>query len=236
MSNTPLNSEFPDDTALMTNEDYMNFIDEEWDQYFAGVRNEDADEPKAENDAVPSTGIINTKPQQNEENGAIYAIVKVWIDDDIAQCTTDYVHVTDAGIYAPIPQPNSADSAAVENMDPAKDEDEIKHGKLVPRSACVQYAEDWACCTCEWQEAKNDPEKFAPSDTKGPRVIECEMEALADDDNGYRLLRISMKTLKRGVPSRIELWAKRIVGKGEMTQLTSGEEDYVWDEEQKRLK
>lgn len=81
---------------------------------------------------------------------------------------------------------------------------------------------------------KNDLEEFPHADTKGHSVTDCMIEALKDDDNGHRLLRVSIKNLKRGVKSTIELWDKRMVGDGENTQLTSDKEDYVWSKEQRR--
>ncbi|KAK0512888.1 hypothetical protein JMJ35_004905 [Cladonia borealis] len=99
---------------------------------------------------VPSTGLAKLEHQSTGENGVFYAVVKVWINEDMKQYgprqrVTDYIHVSDPGTYAPIPESNAAENAAVETLFPTEDEDEIKRWKLVPRSACVQYEQYWAC-------------------------------------------------------------------------------------------
>ena len=73
--------------------------------------------------------------------------------------------------------------------------------------------------------AANGPVEFSHADRKCPDVIECKIEAMTEDDNGHKLLLITM-ILESGVESKIELWGKRIVGDSENTRLTSAEKDY----------
>ena len=108
-----------------------------------------------------------------------------------------------------------------------KDEDEIKRWKLVPRSACVQYDQDSASINCKWQESADEPVEFSDAVTKDPNVTDCTIEALAADNNGHRLLLVTMVTMKEGIESKIELWGKRFVGDDGYTRLTKDEKSYV---------
>ena len=227
-ADAPFEWEFPEE-----HQDHMSFFDEQWEEHFAGTMDE-------VHGNTAQTGLANPEDQSSGENGDFYAVVRVWIDDDRIQSgtrqhLTNYIHVSDPGVYAPIPESSSAENAAVETLFPTEDEDEIKRWKLIPRSACVQYDQDWANFSVKWQESANQPIGFSHVVTKGPNIVDCKVEALANDNNGHRLLLVTMVTLKEGVESKIELWGKRIVSGDQYTRLIPDEKDYCWVEEQKRV-
>ncbi|KAK0513256.1 hypothetical protein JMJ35_004242 [Cladonia borealis] len=221
-------------------QDHMDMFEKEWEGHFAGTTDEAVDEKTARPTHFPSTGPANAEHLSTGENGVFYAVVKVWINDDIEQYgprqrVTDYIHVSDPDLYAPIPEANSAENATVETLFPTEDEDETKRWKLVPRSACVQYDQYWACFNVKWQESVDEPAEFSLAITKGPGVVDCKVEVMTEDDNKHRLLLVTMLTLEGDVENKIDLWGKRIVGNEEYTLLTKDEKSYVWFEEQKRV-
>ena len=228
----------------------MSFFDEEWEQYMAGLVNEDTNEnleqppqqeyglPVTESTIAPEPS--NTEHQLFGENEASYSIVRVWMNDGLrqnspSQQTADYIHISGPGMYADNPLPNSVVDAPVETLLPTTDEDEIRRWKLIPCSACAQYDNYWACFTGKWQEQAGRPVEFSYANKHGPGVIDSKIECLADDDNGHPLLLVTMIVLRRGVESKIEFWGKRRIVGDEMTRLSAAEQDYCLDTELKRL-
>ena len=232
-ADAPFEWEFPEE-----HEDHMGFFEEEWRGHFA--MDEAIDEKIARPKHFPSTGPPNDEHLSNGDNGVFYAIVKVWIDEDIEQYgprqrLTDYIHISDPNLYASFPESHPAANGTVGTLLPTKDEDELKHWRLVARSACVQYGQYWACFNVKWQESVDGPAEFSSAITQGPGVVDCTVEVMTEDDNKHRLLLVTMLTLEGDVERKIEFWGKRIVASEEYTQLTKDEKGYAWFEEQKRV-
>ena len=225
-ADAPFEWEFPEE-----HEDHMGFFEEQWEGHFAGTMNE-------VHGNTAQTGLANPGDQSSGGNGDLYAVVRVWIDDKHLSGPRQglaYIHVSDPGLYAPIAESNLAENAAVETLFPTEDEEEIKRWKLIRRSACVQWGHDWANFSVKWQESVEQPVEFSTVVTKGPNVVNCKVEALANDNNGHRLLLVTMVTMKEGVETKVELWGKRLAGGNSYTRLTADEKDYCCFEEQKRM-
>ena len=63
--------------------------------------------------------------------------------------------------------------------------------------AFIQSEQCWACFSCKWQDSVNGLLEFSYADTKGPNVIGCKFEAIMENDDGHRLLLVTMRALRR---------------------------------------
>ena len=234
-------------------EDYMNFSDEQWQQRITDIMRDDEHESTPEQRVnqdnevftnehtavpgtsdVPSTGLTTNEQQSTRDIDISYTIVKVRRDKDLKPPGTqfDFIRIGDPSRYAPNSQTDLAENAVVETLFPTDDEDDIKHWKLVPRSARVKCGNYWCSFWVKWLEYLDRPVEFIYAGAKDSYVTNCEVKCLADDDNKNTLLYVNMTVLSYGVPCNLEVWCKRNTG-DERTQLTSDEAQYIWDEELK---
>ena len=225
----------------------MNFSDEQWQQRITDIMRDDEHESTAEqrvnqdnevftneHTAVPGTsdvssnGLTTNEQQSTRYIDISYTMVKVRRDKVLKPPGTQFEIIRIGGPS----QTDFAENAVIETLFPTDDEDDIKRWKLVPRSARVQCGNYWCSFSVKWLEYLDRPVEFIYAGAKDSYVINCEVKCLADDDNKNALLHVNMTVLSDGVPCNLEVWCKRNTGDG-MTQLTSDEAQYIWDEELK---
>ena len=101
---------------------------------------------------------------------------------------TDIIRIGGPSRYAQIPQTDLAENAVIETLFPTDDEEDIKHWKLIPRSARVQYGRYWCSFRVKWLEYLDRPVEFIYAGAKDSHVTDCEVKCLAEDDNKNVLL------------------------------------------------
>lgn len=245
MSDTQPNLEFPEDMDILGIEDYMELSEEQWRQHIAEIMGEGEDEntlethrenelPDEENATVPgpsdipSTGLTTDERQSTLEINIHYAIVMVMVDNGLKhrgprQRAGDLVLISG-------PRTNSAGNVDIETLYPTDDEVEIKHWKLIPCNARIQFERYWAHFHCKLQESISLPQDFVQADAKHPDVIECKIEYRGYDGNNNALLWVNMTVRRNGATHKLDMGCKRIVGY-EQTALDSDEIQYLWEEE-----
>ncbi len=261
MSDQSYNLELPEDMDLTELEDMdlssqhwqdriANFMKEVESEYTPGqLGHRDNEVPTNEHSAVPDLSDVPSTGQTTDEDQSdldstsdpdiMYAIVMVRVDDELVHFgrrlyQTDYVHVSGPGIYANIPETNSAEDVGIDTIMPTDDEEEIEHWRLIPCSAVIQYRQYWASFSCKLQEYIGEPRDFVRAEGAEHNVLQCEIKSAGTDDNRNNLLQAEM-TVRKGVGiEKFEFWCKRIVG-DEEPELTRSEGRYVSDEEQRAI-